>query len=155
MTGCLNCLYKHLAQAQIIHEEECTNGYPRHIHRVIGHLAEASREIVAHNADLAMELRSQRIRVMDDPRYMPPYDELLEYVEVLIAADRAGLPTPATPIEVRAHPEEHEDDRIAMPAYPMLKGTRVNVDIEPTPPPYKLGINPSDSPFPLPIQPPK
>lgn len=109
MTQCLDCVYKHLAQAMIIHEEECPNGYPKHIHRVIGHLAEASREIVEYSRDLAVEIRSQRVRVMADPAYMPPYEGLLDYVAALISADASKLPRPAMPIEIRAYPEEYDD----------------------------------------------
>jgi len=142
MEACLNCVYKHLAQAMIIHTEECNNGYPNHIHRVIGHLAEASREIVAYSQDLAIEIRSQRIRVMGDPRYMPPYEGLLDYIVALIAADTAKLPRPAIPLEIRAHPEEYEDTRLAVP---VLTGYSINVIQNPSLPPYTTKLNSSDS----------
>lgn len=144
MKHCLDCTYKHLAQAMIIHEEECPNGYPDHIHRVVGHLAEASREIVAYHPVLAMEIRSHRVRIMGDPQYMPPYEGLLDYVSELIAADAQQLPKPAIPVEILAHPEEYEDTQIAVPTIP---GTRVDIVLDPVPPPYQQQIVPSESPF--------
>jgi hypothetical protein len=91
MDSCLNCVRKHLCQAMIVHEEEVPLGYEEHIDRVIGHLGEASRESLPKYTDIAEVLREYRLKVMDDPAYLPPYKTLLAYVRVLIKCSNDGL----------------------------------------------------------------
>jgi hypothetical protein len=107
MDSCLNCVRKHLCQAMIVHEEEVPLGYEEHIDRVIGHLGEASREALGSSPsvstapkykDLAEVLREYRLKVMDNPNYLPPYKDLLSYVRVLIHCSSEGLVAiPAVP----------------------------------------------------------
>jgi hypothetical protein len=88
----------------IIHEEEVPMGYPAHIDRVVGHLAEASREGFMKYPDLANAIREFRLRVMNDPKYYPPYKDLLSYVAVLTACDAQNLPIPELPDALKPTP---------------------------------------------------
>ena len=97
MKDCVGCTRKHLAQAMIIHEEEVFMGYPEHIERVIGHLAEAAREVFSYSKPFAAILRNHRLAVMDNDTHMPPYMELLEFVTIMAAAKNASLPCPGVP----------------------------------------------------------
>ena len=97
MKHCLDCATKHLEQAMIVHEEEVLLGYPEHIHRVRGHLAEAARETVSEYAEFAQCLRAHRLRTLDEEAHIPPYMELLAYVDLLVACDMNTLPAPELP----------------------------------------------------------
>jgi len=101
MEACLNCVTKHVSQAMIIHEEEVPLGYPEHIKRVIGHLAEASRECVAQYPDMAAALREHRLRAMDDPDYVPPYMGILAYVDLLVECDNQDITIPEFPEDLK------------------------------------------------------
>jgi hypothetical protein len=96
--ACLDCVRKHLAQAMIMHEEEVPLGYPEHIDRVIGHLAEASRESIEKFPQLSSLLRDHRIKIMEDDGYYPPYPEIIEYVRTLIelqeSSEEVEIPDP-------------------------------------------------------------
>jgi hypothetical protein len=70
----------------VVHEEEVPLGYPKHIRRVIGHLGEASRECLAEHRDFAALLREWRLVVMLK-RAVPPYDDLLDYVDIILLLD--------------------------------------------------------------------
>lgn len=85
----------------VIHQEEVSLGYPTHIYRVLGHLAEASRESLPNYSALAALLRTYRLKVRESAEYIPPYAELLNYVDVIIAAVDGGLPVPAIPEELQ------------------------------------------------------
>jgi hypothetical protein len=75
----------------VIHEEEVPMGYPEHIRRVRGHLAEASRECVSRYPKLADLLRAWRRTLLEEPYvYVPPYDDILDYVEALVGIDNEG-----------------------------------------------------------------
>ena len=109
--ACLNCVLKHLSQAMIIHEEEVPMGYPGYIHRVMGHLAEASRESVKLYPDLANAIRSHRLALLDDRKHVIPYQGLLDYTEVLITCLDQNLPLPGVPEDLLvrdARPERPE-----------------------------------------------
>ena len=56
---CLNCARKHLAQADIL-MMEAAMGYPIHAWYAMGHMAEASDEIVADYPEMANEIREMR-----------------------------------------------------------------------------------------------
>lgn len=91
MHQCLECVHKHLEQAMVIHEEEVPMGYPEHIRRVRGHLAEASRECVSGYPHLANLLRQWRRYLLEEPfKVIPNYDGILDYVEGLVALDKEG-----------------------------------------------------------------
>lgn len=82
---CLECVIKHLSQAMIVHEEEAPMGYPSHIYRALGHLAEASRECVKDYPELAGVIRDHRLKIRTAPGHIPPYAGLMDYVDTLIA----------------------------------------------------------------------
>jgi hypothetical protein len=95
--SCLNCVLKHLSQAMIIHEEELPMGYPKHIYRVFGHLAEASRESIALYPGLANAIRGHRLALLDDRSRVIPYQGLLDYTEMLLTCLDQNLPIPGVP----------------------------------------------------------
>jgi len=75
----------------ICHEEEVPMGYPEHIRRVRGHLAEAARESVSHYPHLANLFRQWRRYLLEEPfKAVPPYDAILDYVDALVALDEEG-----------------------------------------------------------------
>lgn len=96
---CLECVYKHLAQAMIIHEEEIPLGYGEDKQRVIGHLAEASRHALQKHYELADGLRTLRKAYMADTsgKMYPAYTKILDFVELLIACEKKELPFPDLP----------------------------------------------------------
>jgi len=97
MHQCLECVHKHVEQAMVIHEEEVPMGYPEHIRRVRGHLAEASRECVSRYPKLADLLRDWRRNLLEEPfMYVPPYDAILDYVDVLVSIDEEGTASQRT-----------------------------------------------------------
>jgi hypothetical protein len=100
---------KHLEAAMIVHEEEVFLGYPEHIHRVRGHLNEAARESLEEYPDLAAAIREHRIETLDDPMYMPPYSELLAYVDLLVECENQEMPAPELPVELRKPPLKSEE----------------------------------------------
>jgi len=102
--ACYDCVKKHVSQAMVIHEEEVGLGYPEHIYRVIGHLAEASRECFEAFPEMAELLRKYRLMVMEDPTTYPDYTEFLIYLDAVIAAEDAEVPVPKIPPEIE--PEE-------------------------------------------------
>lgn len=95
--GCWNCVRKHVSQAMVLHEEEVCMGYPEHIRRVIGHLAEASSEVAEKNLSLAAAIRNQRLGAMEDITYYPPYNVILDYVDVLESCENNELTPPDLP----------------------------------------------------------
>jgi len=105
MSACLECVYKHLGQALIIHEEEVPLGYPEDVKRVIGHLGEAARHAVRKSKELAECLREHRRQLMDvrhDPTtYLLPYEKLMDYVDILIACEKQKSPFPELPDELK------------------------------------------------------
>ena len=98
---CLDCVHKHLCAAMVIHEEEVPLGYPKHIRRVIGHLNEASREAMPLYPQLAEVIRAHRLKVRETKEYYPPYNALLDYVDITVEAADASLPAPELPEDVR------------------------------------------------------
>lgn len=58
--------------------EESVLGYPHHWFRAVGHMAEASSELVNEYPDLAMEIREHRKVLMDDLEYAIPFTKLLQ-----------------------------------------------------------------------------
>ena len=97
---CLDCVRKHLEQAMVIHEEEVPLGYPEHVRRVRGHLAEGSREALPTHGALAALLRAWRLALQEGSTELPEYDEILDYVEAAIAAENSYLPIPAVPADL-------------------------------------------------------
>lgn len=98
--SCLDCAWKHIAQAMIINEEEMPLGYPDYIIRVIGHLAEASREAVGRYQAFGEALRGHRTRLMSDPLYRVPYREIASYIAILRACEAEGITIPDVPVDI-------------------------------------------------------
>jgi hypothetical protein len=99
--ACLDCVKKHISQAMIVHEEEVHLGYPEHIYRVIGHLGEASREIIELSNPIASLLRKYRLMVMEDASAFPPYTAFLGYLDIVIAAQEAKAEIPSIPDDIK------------------------------------------------------
>lgn len=97
MKHCLDCTMKHIESAMVVHEEEVFLGYPEHIHIVRGNLAQASRESVGEYPEFGNALRLYRLRTLEDPDYVPPYMELLAYVDILVECDNNNVPAPEFP----------------------------------------------------------
>ena len=71
---CIACCLKHLSQAVIL-MGEAKQGYPLHKWLAIGHLAEASDEILGKDMAMANTIRDARIRYMEA-------DEPFPYAEI-------------------------------------------------------------------------
>ena len=80
---CARCGIKHLSQAAILLKES-RMGYPLHVYYALGHMAEASDELVAMMPDEANMIREERLKVEDGlktgKQYMPDFDRLLMLV---------------------------------------------------------------------------
>lgn len=76
---CKDCARKHIAQAIVLIGESLL-GYPQHRWLAIGHLAEASEEMVAEYPAVAHTLRTERLKLMADPKYNPSLMELIEQI---------------------------------------------------------------------------
>lgn len=59
---CPRCAIKHLAQARAL-MKETKLGYPLHVYYAIGHMAEASDELVEFMPDEAAEVRAERLKL--------------------------------------------------------------------------------------------
>jgi len=99
--GCWDCVTKHVSQAMILHEEEVPMGYPQHIKRVVGHLAEASSEVLEFHAELANLLREYRLLVMAAVDYYPPYQKILDFVDLAIECENNKLDVPGVPEDLK------------------------------------------------------
>ena len=62
---CKNCTRKHLGQAMVL-LHEARFGHPSHLWLVVGHLAEAEREICDLSVSLANKIRETRHLIEDD-----------------------------------------------------------------------------------------
>jgi len=78
--GCLDCARKHLAQAEVLILEYATGDYPRHKWYAVGHMAEASDELMADHPELAKTVRESRLRFMDDPTENIDIDGLIDLI---------------------------------------------------------------------------
>ena len=72
--SCLLCARKHLAQASIL-ISEAAQGYPEHKWLALGHLAEASDELIKEFPVLALRIRDERKRLEGSP-VGTPFDVL-------------------------------------------------------------------------------
>ncbi len=61
--SCMDCVRKHLAQAQVL-LDEAHLGYPHHRWLAVGHLAEAESECLDEHEEFARKIRSCRLDVM-------------------------------------------------------------------------------------------
>jgi hypothetical protein len=88
--GCFDCCRKHLAQA-IVLLGESLQGYPDHRWLAVGHLAEASEEILAKSVEIASQIRDERLAVMSDPSYIPNLMRFFAPVGVMAEEEKAGI----------------------------------------------------------------
>ncbi len=92
--SCTLCARKHLAQALIL-MNEARMGYPEHRWLAIGHLAEASDELLKEYPDLANQVRDERKRYESDPAYQVP---IMSLIELVGRGDATIIPAPAEPV---------------------------------------------------------
>ncbi len=78
--ACIFCARKHLAQAAVL-LGEAANGYPQHVWLAIGHMAEASDELVSAFPEMAREIRALRKGLETAPDGAPPALPLMELIE--------------------------------------------------------------------------
>lgn len=76
---CTDCALKHLSQASILLSES-RQGYPTHRFYALGHMAEASDELVKEYPKYAAIVRKERKKLEDDPDYTPDFEELIKTV---------------------------------------------------------------------------
>jgi len=77
---CPRCSIKHLAQARAL-MKEVKQGYPHHVYYAIGHMAEASDEIVDRMPAEANAIREERLKLegslRDGTEYTPDFFTLV------------------------------------------------------------------------------
>ena len=86
--SCLMCAMKHVTQAAIL-TMEARQGYPLHRWWALGHLAEASDELVADYEELANEIREYRKQYEDAEDVQLPYNEIIAELAQLIEKETA------------------------------------------------------------------
>ena len=100
---CLDCARKHLTQAKIL-RSEMFMGYPEHWEfsfehmekaeekiweahdkywDSMGHMSEASDELVVNHPVIANNIRDERLKFQDNPNYTPDFDGLRRQVTLL------------------------------------------------------------------------
>jgi len=82
--SCLDCVRKHLSQAEVL-MDEAKLGYPEHKWLAVGHLAEASSESLKEYPALSEEIRKHRIAYMKDDDYAVPILDLIKKASALAA----------------------------------------------------------------------
>ena len=80
--GCIDCCYKHIADAAVS-SIEVGLGYPGFLIYVVGHLDHASQEIQEVSQQFAWVLREHRINRQAHPDYRVPYEALAGYCAVI------------------------------------------------------------------------
>ena len=75
---CLDCARKHLAQASILLEEYATGDYDVHFWYAMGHMAEAESEVMATYPELAILVRAERVKMIDNDGYFTDFEYLIE-----------------------------------------------------------------------------
>lgn len=95
---CLECVAKHLADAQI-NLDETLMGYPKFIHKVMGNMNQASSECLRYDLPFANEIREIRLKLWEgwwlyrtgeigwkkfSDDYAPDIDTLLDRVDDMI-----------------------------------------------------------------------
>jgi hypothetical protein len=86
--SCLDCVRKHLAQAEVL-MEEAKLGYPEHKWLAVGHLGEASAESLQEYPEFSDEIRKHRLAYMKDDNYAVPIVELIKKASALAGQKRA------------------------------------------------------------------
>lgn len=116
-TPCADCGRKHLSQAKLLLSQaailwnEMFQGYPEHfsicldrlegagekLWRVhdrywdsMGHMAEASDELVVKWPIIANAIRDERLRLQDDPNHRPDFNKLRRMITLAEQAESCG-----------------------------------------------------------------
>ena len=109
-TACRDCGRKHLSQAKLklsqakVLLKEAFQGYPEHFEfafeqmkdaedqvweahdlywDAMGHMAEASDELVAEYGEMANTIRDSRLLLQNDPNYSPDFDGMRRAITLL------------------------------------------------------------------------
>lgn len=77
--SCLNCVRKHLAEAEI-YLTESKLGYDRHFWMAIGSMSHACAESIRDYPELALVLRNEYKLLEEDPDYQIPILDLIDAV---------------------------------------------------------------------------
>jgi hypothetical protein len=85
--ACLDCARKHLAQAEVL-LDEAAMGYPVHFWLAMGHMAEASSELIEKYPELAEQIRTVRLKMQEDNKFKPNLCELISIITMV--ADKDG-----------------------------------------------------------------
>lgn len=88
---CRECAQKHLMQALVL-LGEANLGYHEHFFVAIGHLAEASDELVAQYPEIASRIRDERLKLWDDRSYSPPLLDLAMELDALPETPKGSAP---------------------------------------------------------------
>jgi hypothetical protein len=109
--SCLDCVRKHLAQAEVL-MSEVPQGYPDHQWIAVGHMGEAADESIKDYPALAKEIRKHRIAYMANAAYVVPIMDLIkkasslaesiepcshDFPEEALELDEADLPIRLSP----------------------------------------------------------
>lgn len=81
--SCLFCAMKHVVQAGIL-MMEAKQGYPLHRWWALGHLAEASDELVADYEEMANTIREYRKNYEEDENVQLPFNEIIAELNQII-----------------------------------------------------------------------
>jgi hypothetical protein len=82
--------------------QEAHQGYPLHLWLAVGHLAEASDELLRDYPGMAEEIRSERLNLMTDKSYCVPFMELLEQLTEIDEAEKQEMSSLGLEIEAAA-----------------------------------------------------
>jgi hypothetical protein len=74
---------------------EANQGYPEHFFLAIGHLAEASDELVQQYPDQANTIRKERLKLWLDRNYAPPLLDLAMELDALPETPKNASPDEA------------------------------------------------------------
>jgi len=80
--ACILCAEKHLAQAEVL-LDEAVLGYPVHRLLAFGHMAEAESELIEKFLPIAEQIRTERVKAMEDSKYNPKIMEILELLSTI------------------------------------------------------------------------
>jgi hypothetical protein len=78
---CLQCVAKHLGQANVLLKETC-KGYPEHYFIAVGHLAEAEDECIMDYPAFAAFLRDLRLQLEDDADFRKVYPWNMVFIQL-------------------------------------------------------------------------
>lgn len=79
--SCLGCALKHIAQARVL-VLEARKGYPEHAVFAIGHMAEASDELVERYPALAEIVRGEQKKIEINLDYIPDFLTLVKIIRM-------------------------------------------------------------------------